>query len=133
MINVESLKEDLARELQNVANKHGLTPGQLKIVYSDVDVKISLVMVETQAPDIQAEFVRNLRKNGHFYNLTLDHLNRDVIIGLSTATFQGLRGKKAVLKQSSGKLVFHDASIISQLLKISNEPKDYSSATPNSD
>ena len=131
-MNIDDFQKDLGDAIAQLAAKHNLVPGQLKLIYSDLDVKISLVMVEHIAEDMCADLVRNLRKNGHLYNLGLNNLNQGVIIGSSTATFQGLRGKKAVLKKPNGKIVYHDAEIVSQLLKC-HVAKAYSSPTSNSD
>jgi len=113
---IDLIHSDIAHALQEIASKHGLKVNQPRIFYSDHDFKLSAVFAECSVEDANPEYVRNLRKNGTMYGLSLESLGLTFPFGDAHVTFQGLRGKNAVLKTKAGKVVFKDALLVSQML-----------------
>lgn len=69
--------------------------------------------------DVNPEFLRNLQRNGFMYGLDVSLIGKTINVGAKQGMkFQGLRGKKAVLKDRDGKNWLYDAMLVAQLLKV---------------
>lgn len=116
-----AIQKDLDQVLAAFAAKHGLTVAPTRGSFTNTDIKISVVFGDVAtigSPDVNPELVRNLKRNGDLYGLTMSHLNKKVNIGTRhNLTFQGLRGKKAVFKDPSGQSWLYDAALASDYLR----------------
>lgn len=115
------LHKKLEATLKQFAADNGLSMSHIKGNFSSIDLKVSLVFGDTEAigsDDANPEYVRNLKRNGFMYGLTLDMVGKAVNIGSKRGVkFQGLRGKKAGFKDSDGKIWLYDAELAAQILK----------------
>lgn len=119
---VSQIQADIQAALQAVADKHGLAMSGTKIVFSDVDFKLTTTFGDKSeiGGDVDPEFVRNLKRNGAMYGLSVADLGKQVNIGNRVdLKFQGLRGKKAAMKAPDNKIWLYDATLVAQLMRMS--------------
>lgn len=119
---VAQIQADIQAALQAVADKHGLAMSGTKIVFSDVDFKLTTTFGDKSeiGGDVDPEFVRNLKRNGAMYGLSVADLGKQVNIGNRVGLkFQGLRGKKAVMKAPDNRIWLYDATLVAQLMRMS--------------
>lgn len=119
-IKADAVYNEVKAALQAIATKHGLTMAPLKGNFTSLDMKVSCVFgdKESVGTEVNPELVRNLKRNGILYNLSMADIDRELDIGkLRGAKFQGLRGKKAVIKAADGKLWLYDAELVGQLMR----------------
>ncbi len=117
---IKTIQQDIEKALREVADRHGLVMSNSKIVFSDVDFKLTTTFGDktVMGGDVDPEFVRNLKRNGSMYGLTLSHVGTHVSIGSRmNLRFEGLRGKKAALRSQDGRVWLYDAMVVAQLIR----------------
>lgn len=123
MLNVEKInkiQEDINTALREVAERHGLVMSNTKIVFSEVDFKLTTTFGDKSeiGDDVNPEFVRNLKRNGAIYGLDISHIGAKVSIGSRmNLRFEGLRGKKAAMRDQAKRIWLYDAMLVSQLIR----------------
>jgi len=119
---VAQIQADIHDALKAVAEKHGLVMSGTKIVFSEVDFKLTTTFGDKSeiGADVDPEFVRNLKRNGRMYGLDVSDIGTKIAIGNRVdLKFQGLRGKKAAMKAPDNKIWLYDATLVAQLMRMS--------------
>ena len=117
---VAAIQKDIQAALKEVADKHNLAMSGTKIVFSEIDFKLTTTFGDKAeiGDGVNPEFVRNLQRNGSLYGLDVSHVGKVITVGSrASLKFQGLRGKHAAMRAPDDKIYLYDAMLVAQLLR----------------
>lgn len=114
---IKLIHSDIQAAMKAIAEKHNVTVAPSRVTWTAADFSYKVVFGDkSSSSSANPEYARNLIRNGFMYGLDASMIGKSITIGTKNLVLDGMRGRKAALKDADGKGWLYDPSVVAQLM-----------------